>query len=131
MDRRSFLKSLIGGVAAAAAVRTFPFRIYSFPSMPETGLRARFIARHETRLVGERLRLYGGARGRGKRIWVYRTMEEVIRDFGPSNLWPNILSRPSMQDFTGGYLIGRLEPMIPDFNYRIKPETWGLDEKES
>jgi hypothetical protein len=31
MERRSFLRSLIGGVAAAAAVRTFPFRIYSFP----------------------------------------------------------------------------------------------------
>jgi hypothetical protein len=31
MDRRGFLKNLIGGVAAAAAVRTFPFRVFSFP----------------------------------------------------------------------------------------------------
>ena len=31
MDRRSFFKSMIGGVAAAAAVRTFPFRVFSFP----------------------------------------------------------------------------------------------------
>lgn len=32
MERRGFLKALIGGVAVAAAVRTFPFRMYSFPS---------------------------------------------------------------------------------------------------
>ena len=31
MNRRSFLTSLIGGVAASAAVRTWPFRVYSFP----------------------------------------------------------------------------------------------------
>ena len=32
MDRRYFLRSLIGGVAGSAAVRTWPFRVYSFPS---------------------------------------------------------------------------------------------------
>ncbi len=32
MNRRGFLKALIGGVATAAAVRTFPFRVYSFPT---------------------------------------------------------------------------------------------------
>src|SRR6266850_1927240 len=32
MDRRSFFHSMIGGVATAAAVRTWPFRVYSFPS---------------------------------------------------------------------------------------------------
>lgn len=31
MDRRKFLSALIGGVATAAAVRTFPFRVFSFP----------------------------------------------------------------------------------------------------
>ncbi len=31
MSRRSFLRSMVGGVAAAAAVRTFPFRVFSFP----------------------------------------------------------------------------------------------------
>ena len=35
MNRRSFLRSMfgatVGGVAAAAAVRTFPFRVFSFP----------------------------------------------------------------------------------------------------
>jgi hypothetical protein len=31
MNRRSFLRSMFGGVAAAAAVRTFPFRVFSFP----------------------------------------------------------------------------------------------------
>ena len=32
MDRRNFLRSLIGGVSATSAVRTWPFRVYSFPS---------------------------------------------------------------------------------------------------
>jgi hypothetical protein len=34
MDRRNFLKMLVGGVATAAAVRTFPFRVFSLPSKP-------------------------------------------------------------------------------------------------
>lgn len=32
MNRRSFISLLAGGIAAGAAVRTFPFRVYSFPS---------------------------------------------------------------------------------------------------
>lgn len=32
MDRRSFFKLMVGGIAAAAAVRTFPFRVFSFPA---------------------------------------------------------------------------------------------------
>lgn len=41
MNRRNFLGSLIGGIAATAAVRAWPFRVYSFPqeievlSLPE------------------------------------------------------------------------------------------------
>lgn len=31
MDRRKFLSQLVGGVAVAAAARTWPFRVYSFP----------------------------------------------------------------------------------------------------
>lgn len=31
MDRRKFLGSLIGGVAAGAAVRSWPFKVFSFP----------------------------------------------------------------------------------------------------
>jgi hypothetical protein len=34
MNRRGFLGTLIGGVAAATAVRTFPFRVFSFPTEP-------------------------------------------------------------------------------------------------
>ena len=32
MERRNFLGLMIGGVAAEAAVRAWPFRVYSFPS---------------------------------------------------------------------------------------------------
>ena len=35
MERRGFLKTLVGGVAVAAAAQTFPFRVYSFPTSPE------------------------------------------------------------------------------------------------
>lgn len=32
MNRRSFLNTLVGGIAAGAAVRTWPFRVFSFPA---------------------------------------------------------------------------------------------------
>lgn len=32
MNRRGFLGMMVGGVAATAAVRTWPFRVYSFPA---------------------------------------------------------------------------------------------------
>lgn len=32
MNRRNFLRTMIGGLAAGAAVRTWPFRVFSFPS---------------------------------------------------------------------------------------------------
>src|SRR5258708_1012113 len=32
MDRRSFFRFMIGGVAATTAVRTWPFRVFSFPT---------------------------------------------------------------------------------------------------
>jgi hypothetical protein len=32
MNRRSFLGTLVGGIAATAAVRTWPFRVFSFPA---------------------------------------------------------------------------------------------------
>jgi len=32
VERRNFLRTLVGGVAVAAAARTWPFRVYSFPS---------------------------------------------------------------------------------------------------
>jgi hypothetical protein len=32
MDRRGFLRLMGGGVATAAAARTFPFRVFSFPT---------------------------------------------------------------------------------------------------
>ena len=32
MDRRLFFRTMIGGVAASSAVRTWPFRVLSFPT---------------------------------------------------------------------------------------------------
>lgn len=39
MDRRSFFSSMVGGIATAAAVRTWPFRVFSFPSGVELASR--------------------------------------------------------------------------------------------
>jgi hypothetical protein len=36
MNRRNFLRQCVGGIATVAAVRTWPFRVYSFPSAPKT-----------------------------------------------------------------------------------------------
>lgn len=32
MNRRGFLRGLVGGIAVAAAAPSFPFRVFSFPS---------------------------------------------------------------------------------------------------
>lgn len=32
MNRRNFLQMMVGGVVATAAVRSFPFRVFSFPT---------------------------------------------------------------------------------------------------
>jgi hypothetical protein len=55
MDRRNFLRSLVGGVAAAAAVRTFPFRVFSFP---ETLILSN-LEHHGDLLVGEEFKVHG------------------------------------------------------------------------
>ena len=50
IDRRAFLGTLIGGTVAAAAVQTWPFRVYSFPSqiiIPEVGLSIRLIRAYD------------------------------------------------------------------------------------
>lgn len=33
-NRRAFLQTLVGGIVAGAAVRTWPFRVFSFPAAP-------------------------------------------------------------------------------------------------
>lgn len=38
MNRRGFLNSLVGGVAASVAMRTWPFRVFSFPTEIKRGL---------------------------------------------------------------------------------------------
>jgi len=67
VDRRSFFHSMVGGVATAAAGRTWPFRVYSFPT--------------ELRLLSiEEL----------KKIYVERAMASIFdeaRKFSTENFW--------------------------------------------
>lgn len=63
MDRRELLSTLVGGVSVNAAVRTWPFRVFSFPT--------------ELRILSmEKLR----------RIYVERAMAEISRDMADSPL---------------------------------------------
>lgn len=34
MNRRAFFGRMVGGIAAGAAIRTWPYRVFSFPSQP-------------------------------------------------------------------------------------------------
>ena len=67
MDRRLFLRSMIGGVATAAAVRTWPFRVYSFPSdlrlLSIDELKRIYVERAMTSLLAE-------ARENIRNIWI-------------------------------------------------------------
>lgn len=50
IDRRNFMRSMIGGVAATVAVRTWPFRVYSFPTTIKSP--TIHISQVETKLLG-------------------------------------------------------------------------------
>ena len=56
MDRRAFIGSLVGGVATAAAVRTWPFRVYSFPS------ELRLASLEDLQKINEQIRIRNMAR---------------------------------------------------------------------
>jgi hypothetical protein len=50
LNRRAFLGTLIGGTVAAAAIQTWPFRVYSFPTdiiIPEVGPSIRVIRAYD------------------------------------------------------------------------------------
>ena len=87
MNRRPFFGTLVGGVATAAAVRTWPFRVYSFPSLIVPGDR---IMMH-----------YGPGLEPGTRVVHGRRLVFVIPDpiaaplenFQLSRPWPQSLSR--------------------------------------
>ena len=74
VDRRSFFHSMVGGVATAAAVRTWPFRVYSFPT--------------ELRLLSiEEL----------KKIYVERAMASIFDEaFSTENFWIPAWSVPKL-----------------------------------
>jgi len=58
MDRRGFLGMMIGGIATAAAVRTFPFRVFSFPkeiSLPPCGILTREIVSLQLEAMRDRM----------------------------------------------------------------------------
>lgn len=58
MNRRSFLRNLlVGGIATTAAVREWPFRVFSFPSYP---LEVHNLSKHPSLMVFQGWRRYDG-----------------------------------------------------------------------
>lgn len=89
MNRRAFFKSMVGGLAATAAVRSWPFRVFSFPS---------------------ELKLYGGARGGGKLLHAgdiiipyteYLQPGQMVAAFGPRGNLEKGVYRVRHVDVTG------------------------------
>jgi hypothetical protein len=100
MDRRKFLSTLIGGVASTAAVRTFPFRVFSFPK--EAKIAEKAMACEWPAMFGppKGVALYGSAIGGQPRFLRMISVEEArslgftIPSFGnlerfpyPGRLW--------------------------------------------
>jgi hypothetical protein len=61
MDRRNFLRAMVGGVATAAAVRSFPFRVFSFPTQIElpTQKQIEFLVGTDPLYIGQSISLHG------------------------------------------------------------------------
>jgi len=81
MNRRNFLGMMVGGIAASAAVRTWPFRVYSFPKevlWPPSEKQALFINNDGV------YRIFGGSRNGWKTISQEIDIAEAKRIFpGP------------------------------------------------
>jgi hypothetical protein len=75
IERRKFLTQLIGGVAAVAAVRTFPFRVYSFPS--------------ELKILNPEIAPTVMSNGPVGGVWASLTPEEILADINKSlaDIW--------------------------------------------
>ena len=89
MERRGFLKLMVGGVAAAAAVRTFPFRVFSFPNAPY-GI-------NENLITGDTL-ISQFKNGRAQRVSnrLYRIVQQIALAGVPEHYEITVAGRPDL-----------------------------------
>jgi hypothetical protein len=88
MNRRNFLSMMVGGIATAAAVRTFPFRVYSFPK--EIALAWDDVANYKSPIWVESetfLRLIASRQAHpiSKRAFRVDVLERMVRGYGLYN----------------------------------------------
>lgn len=80
MNRRGFLKMMVGGVAAAAAVRTYPFRVFSFPEEIRV---ARHVPKEIAALWKQRLDLIGRfGTDTGAEWWMHPVQLAALKELG-------------------------------------------------
>jgi len=88
---------MIGGVATAAAVRTWPFRVYSFPS------ELRFLSIDEL-----------------KRVYIERAMNSLLAE-ARDDIWISSWSVPTLQRLSTDSAFERLELQILRTNAESGP----------
>jgi hypothetical protein len=72
MNRRNFFRTMIGGVAATAAVRTWPFRVYSFPSEVQQPRWMVSMCGRNTFLKGDLVAIFNASQSRAWQRLAYR-----------------------------------------------------------
>jgi hypothetical protein len=85
MDRRNFLRTMIGGVATAAAIRTFPFRVYSFPKEVKGNWKGLILDPYPGKLQTPELRI-PVIHERGNGLTVYSYVSYVLNKDGTWSL---------------------------------------------
>lgn len=100
-SRRSFLKALVGGVAVAAAARTFPFRVYSFPTAPVIAPASPFmtiaeISRESLRILVNNLAI---ARNYDQEFLSAFKVGDVVNIRRPTYIRPAGLKNINLRDF--------------------------------
>jgi hypothetical protein len=99
LNRREFFSRMIGGVAAAAAVRMWPFRVYSFPTevVAPPPVFANQVSLTNLDQLNEITKL----------LWTKKLADSI---FAPSPIFQYLQGRGNPPEFTG-HQYGEFDPL--------------------
>ena len=92
MNRRKFFGLMVGGIVASAAVRAFPFRVYSFPTQVAQPDEMAFLTREALRKVINQLKDCQPYKGQDFVAYVHPLAYEQQRLACPELNWPPLAS---------------------------------------